>query len=391
MTDVKHIALLVDASRAYGRGICTGVSRFAMERDDWNILLQEQKSVPDISLWLKRNKVDGIIAFIPDKKLGKQLKAARVPVVDVHGQGNCPGVPVFDTDPYQTARLVADFFMQAGFTHYAFCGYPGIYFSDCRESAFAGTLREHQAGVYSYMPRPKVRNCTDLFQRERGTAEREDDLSSWLVKLPKPVAVFACNDIRGQQVINACRTSGISVPEQVSVISVDNDEIVCELCRPKLSSVMPDTKQIGYSAARALSALLEGGAGECYLHNIPPLRIVERQSADILNVDDARVMQAERLIRDRSCSGQLSLDMLCEAAGCSRSTLDSLFKKHLGHPVSREIIRIRLGRSKRLLLDSDLSIDAIARQCGFFSATYFCRFFKRETGTTPARFRDSRK
>jgi LacI family transcriptional regulator len=98
------------------------------------------------------------------------------------------------------------------------------------------------------------------------------------------------------------------------------------------------------------------------------------------------VVTTSRIIRDRACRG-ISVDQVCELAGCSRSTLDNLFKKHLGRPVAGEMLRVRLSRGMRLLENTNQSIEEVGRECGFNSATYFCRFFKRETGTTPALYR----
>jgi LacI family transcriptional regulator len=176
------------------------------------------------------------------------------------------------------------------------------------------------------------------------------------------------------------------MPTDVSVMGVDNDEILCRLCRPTLSSIAPDTEGIGLMAADLLTRMLDGEQIEPRLFNHPPLRVVERQSTDITTAQDPIVMTASRIIRDRACHG-ISVDQVCEMAGVSRSTLDNLFKKHLGRPVAREMTRIRLSRGMRLLENSNLTLEEIARKCGFLSATYFCRFFKRESGSTPAQYR----
>ena len=216
--------------------------------------------------------------------------------------------------------------------------------------------------------------------------EYEPALAAWLARLPKPIAILACNDIRGQQIITACRDLGISMPSDVSVIGVDNDEILCRLCRPTLTSIAPDIEGIGQLAADMLNRMLDGQPVASGLHTLPPLRIVERQSTDITTAQDPLVLAASRLIRDRACHG-ISVEQVCDLVDCSRSTLDNLFKKHLGRPVAQEMLKVRLSRGMRLLETSTLAIEEVARECGFTSATYFCRFFKREAGTTPALYR----
>jgi len=212
-----------------------------------------------------------------------------------------------------------------------------------------------------------------------------EHLAAWLGSLPKPVGILACNDIRGQQVINACRELGIRVPEEVSVMGIDNDGIICRLCRPTLTSIEPDMEGIGRLAAKLMAAMLAGSPVDL-IHQIPPRRIIERQSTDTLVAGHPAVVEAAHMIRNRISTG-ISVEQLCESMGTSRSTLDNLFIEFLGRSIAGEIKRIRLQYSRNFLLNSNLALGEIAKRCGFSSATYFCRFFKRETGRTPHSFR----
>lgn len=384
----RHIALLVPASGGYGRGLCQGVANYALEHEEWLIFPHERAEFMKLPSWLKKGHIDGIIGFITTPELGRQITGLGVPIVDVQGEGNCPSAPVLDTDPEQVARLAVDFFLQAGFIHFAFGGYPGMFFSDRRSAAFTRILQARGHAVHTYAPPAKVAATVLSHFREVRGLEYEPALAAWLTKLPKPVAVLACNDIRGQQIITACRDLGISMPSDVSVIGVDNDEILCRLCRPTLTSIAPDMEGIGHLAAEMLDRMLDGGKVAARLHNVAPLRIVERQSTDITTAQDPIVLAASRIIRDRACHG-ISVEQVCDLVDCSRSTLDNLFKKHLGRPVAGEMLRIRLNRGMRLLENTSLSMEEVARACGFHSATYFCRFFKRETGGSPAAYRNS--
>jgi len=386
MPRIRHIALLVPASGGYSRGIIQGVASYAMEQEDWLIFPYERAEFMKLPSWLKKGHIDGIIGFISTPELGRQIKALGVPIVDVQGEGNCPDSPVIDTDPGIVALLAADFFTQAGFNHFAFCGYPGIFFSDNRSAHFSRILQSRDQAVHVYLPPPKVSaTIWHQFKEMRGL-EYESALAAWLTRLPKPVAILACNDTRGQQIITACRDLGISMPSDVSVIGVDNDEILCRLSRPTLTSIAPDSEGIGRMASEMLTGMLNGETVEVRLYNHPPLRVVERQSTDITTAEDPVVLTASRIIRDRACHG-ISVEQICELVDCSRSTLDNLFKKFLGRSVSQEMLRIRLSRGMRLLENSSMPVEEVARECGFLSATYFCRFFKRETGTTPAFYR----
>jgi LacI family transcriptional regulator len=383
MPGLKHIALLVDGSRAYGRGIFRGVAEFAGKRDDWLILPQERNRSDNLPAWLRSNRVDGIIAFIPNARFGKALYKLGVPVIDVRGEGFAAGEHVFDSDPESIARLAADFFQRAGFGHFAFCGYPGVFFSDRRQAAFVRLLKQagHEVRVYD-----GPGGDPDYFLRERSSMEYEPDLRRWLAGLPNPVAVFACNDVRGQQIINACREGGIDMPGTVAVMGVDNDDMLCELSRPTLTSIEPDTRRIGHEAAALLTRLMAGRRVPAALVNIPPVRVVERQSTDTVPVEDPLVLRAMRLLREQACVG-LTVEEVCVKLDCSRTTLDNLFRSRLGHTVSAELIRMRLNRAIQLLRDTDQPLGQIARRCGLPSVAYLCRFIRRETGKTPGQFR----
>ncbi|BDU78003.1 XylR family transcriptional regulator [Mesoterricola sediminis] len=388
MPRIRHIALLVPASGGYSRGVCRGVATFALDRDDWLIFPYERAEFTKLPPWLKKGHIDGIIGFISNPDLGRQITSLGVPIVDVQGEGNCPDFPWIDTDAEVVAGLAEDFFTQAGFAHFAFCGYPGVFFSDRRSDAFTGLVRGKGVEPHVYEPPPRVTTTIRNQFREMRGLEYEPALAAWLARLPKPVAILACNDTRGQQIITACRDLGISMPADVSVMGVDNDEILCRLCRPTLTSIAPDTEGIGILAGRLLNAILEGEAVEPRLYKQPPLRVVERESTDVTTAQNPLVLAASRVIRDRACRG-ISVEQVCELAGCSRSTLDGLFKKHLGRSIAGEMVRVRLGTAMRLLENTTLTLDEIATACGFQSATYFCRFFKRESGSTPAQYRSA--
>ena len=386
MKKPTHIGVLVDASRAYGRGIYRGVANFAETREDWIILAHERPELDALPGWLKKAGVDALIAYIPNRKLHRKIRALGIPVVDVHGRCRSPEIPVIESDDEVIVRLAFEFFQQSGFEHLAYCGYPGIFFSEQRAEAVrlqALKLKD----VHLYTPSTRKRVGEDLYRFEKGLAGHEADLSKWLHALPKPVAILACNDIRGQQVINACREGGIRMPEEVAVLGVDNDQIICRLCRPTLSSIEPDVEEIGFLAAQLVADQLAGKVVAAR-HRVPPRQVVQRKSTDTVAASHPAVVHAARLIRDQDFSAA-SVEQICEATGVSRSTLDKLFLQHLGRSVAGEIARIRLQRSQNLLRNTESSLAEIAQGCGFSSATYFCRFFKRSTGQTPIAYRRS--
>lgn len=374
---------MVDASRAYGRGICRGVANFAETRSDWLILPHERPELNQLPDWMRKTRLDGIIAYIPNAEIYRQIMSLGICAVDVHGR--CPGreIPVIESDAREISQRALDFFLNCGFQHLAYCGYPTVFFSDQRQEAFAAQVAKLNRPAHFYNPAARGKLGPDLYQFEKGTGTDARDLARWLRGLPKPVAVLACNDIRGQQIINACREAGLKTPEEVAVLGVDNDEVICRLCRPTLSTVEPDVERIGYLAAELIEAQLRRKPVDGS-YQVPPRRVIERQSTDTVAANHPAVIKGARMIRDTK---NISVEQICEDVGVSRSKLDRLFYDELGRSIAGEMIRVRLQRCQSLLAGTDQSLSEIARQCGFSSATYFCRFFRRVTKTTPNAYR----
>ena len=201
------------------------------------------------------------------------------------------------------------------------------------------------------------------------------------------MAVFACYDGRALQVLEACQLLGLNVPEQVAVLGVDNDELVCELANPPLSSVQPNARRSGYEAAALLARLMRGEKKSVVpTHQVQPVRVVERQSTDVVAVADAKVAAALKFIRQHACAGADVGDVL-RAVPMSRTRLEEKFKALLGHSPHRQIVQQRIARAKHLLVESKVAISEVAEQAGFDNASYLSVAFRRETGLSPFAYR----
>jgi LacI family transcriptional regulator len=214
----------------------------------------------------------------------------------------------------------------------------------------------------------------------------EAAVAAWLEGQRRPLAVFACNDTCAQQVLNACRERGVRVPEEVAVLGVDNDDVLCNLCDPPLSSIDPNADELGYRAAALLDRLMCGDRAESDRFVIRPARLVERASTDTVAIGDPITAKAARFIRDHVGEGIAPKDVL-RYAGRSRSDLEQRFRRWLKHGVHAEILRRRLDRASVLLQRSDLDLSAVAQRAGCSSATHLCRLFRRQFGCTPTEFR----
>jgi LacI family transcriptional regulator len=197
---------------------------------------------------------------------------------------------------------------------------------------------------------------------------------------------MACNDVRGQQILDACNRVELAVPEEVAVIGVDNDELLCELCNPPLSSVIPNPECIGYKAAELLDRLMAGKKPEPDPLRIAPLGIATRQSTDVLAIDDPEVAVAVKFIREHACEGARVNSILAHVP-LSRSILERRFRKYLGHSPQQMLRGTQLERVKQLLIKTDLPLSKIAELAGFKHTEYMCVAFKRQVGRSPGAFR----
>ncbi len=380
-----RVALLIESSRAYGRGLLTGISRYVRQHGPWSIFLQERSLGESSPGWLRTWQGDGMIARVDNRPLAEAICRLGLPTVDVRFAVADLCLPSVRTNDEEIARLAAEHLMERGFQHFAFCGFNGADFSDLRRDYFVRHLQK--AGficeVFDDPQRP--RQAGTLRHEEHGL-KYEDRVVRWLAKLPRPIGLMACNDVRGQQVLNACRAIGVAVPDDIAVIGVDNDVILCELSDPPLSSVMPNCERIGYEAAGLLAALMNGGQAPATPLYVEPAGIVTRRSTEVLAIEDRHIATAARYIREHACAGITVTDVLRQVP-LSRSTLERRYVQMLGRSPKEDILRARLNRAKQLLVETDFALPLIAEKIGFEHPEYLNVIFKKKTGLTPGQYR----
>ena len=194
--------------------------------------------------------------------------------------------------------------------------------------------------------------------------QEQDDVARWIDSLPKPIAILACNDIRGLQVLDACRRIALPVPERVAVLGVDNDVVLGELSDPPLSSIDQDLERIGYEAASLLDRLMSGESPPPGPVLVEPLGVVSRRSTDAVAIDDPAVAIALRLIRQHACD-QIGVDFLADHTNLSRACSSGGSRPPLGRTLQGQIHDSQLERIKQMLVETDLKLDSIARRSGF--------------------------
>ena len=387
MAKTWQVALIMKSSQRYDRRIVRGVAARVHETGSWSLYVEEdpQLRIPELKSW----RFDGIIADFDDRKTAETVGELSIPVVGIGGgfgwYDDDAGIPYVTTDNEAIGRLGAEHLLDRGFTRFAFCGFPPNRingWSAMRGRAFR--RRVESAGF----------SCSTFTGRKRTArqwGQLQGELSAWLASLEKPVGLMTCNDIRARHVLEACRNLGVRVPDDMAVVGVDNDEVMCELTKPPLTSIEQGSRQIGYEAALLLERLMAGEAVAGGRTLLGPEGIVVRQSSDILAIEDDDGRQGGRFHPAARCDPIQVSDVL-KLLDVSRSTLDKKFRATLGRTVHAQMQRVKIDEAKRLLATTDMAIRHIAPRCGFGYLQYFTTVFRQHAGRTPGQYRrDSRR
>lgn len=377
MSAIPKVALLVETSNTYARGLLRGVVSYIHEHHPWSLFLVEHSRGETLPAWLARWKGDGAIARIENLAIAKTVRGLGVPTVDMSEARLLPSLPWVGTDDAAIAHMAAQHLMERGLRHFAFVGDNNFAWSQGREQAFVRLIRE---GGFDCA----VHNTLSTGARQADATTR--NLDAWLARLPRPVGIMAAYDPVGKQVLDACRSRDIRVPDEIAVIGVDNDELFCALVDPPMSSIILDTHGTGYAAAALLDRMMSGEQIRGQGHLFAPIDVATRRSTDILAIGDRDLADAVRFVREHACEG-LSVQDLLKAVPLSRRVLESRFLKVVGRTPHAEILRVQLNRVKVLLRESRLTLEEIAERTGFEHVEYLSAVFRKKEGIPPSRYR----
>jgi LacI family transcriptional regulator len=374
------VALIIETSLGSGRDILRGVARYVREHEPWALYHEPHGLEDSVPQWLRRWNGDGIIARIQTRRIAQQLAASGIPVVDVLGVVPALPFPLVHVDNLAIARMAAEHLLERGFRQFGFFGIEGENWSEQRYAGFCAAV----AGVASQVP---IYRLPRDAKGRRSWERAENHIARWIAVLPKPAGVLICSDQRGSQFLEACRRAGVLVPNELAVVSVDNDEPLCEVCLPPLSSIEPGHLNVGYQAAALLDAMLRGASPPRKALQLEPLETVTRLSSDALAVSDPRIGMALRLIRDQAASG-IRIDGIAREVGLSRSVLQRRFRAILHRSVHQEILNVRIRHARELLATTEISLAAVAERSGFKHQEYLGAVFRARIGKTPAQVRE---
>jgi LacI family transcriptional regulator len=376
------VALLIETASSYGRGLLRGIARYARLHGPWSFFLEpggQDETPPPLRDW----GVDGVITLFRTRRQARRLLALRIPTVDL--DFTLPGLVPWGVcnDEDGVARTGAEHLLSRGLRHFGFVGWAAVVdgislWESRRRKVFVETVARagFGASVYAWPAR----------EADRAWGREQKSLARWLKGLPRPAGVMASNDQRARHVLEAARLAGLRIPDDLAVIGVDNDETLCELSTPSISSVALDTDTIGYQGAAMLDRLMGGRRVPRRAEVVPPLGVIARRSTDMLAMADPAVVAAVRFM-DANIGRPIRIADVLRVTQLSRKTLEVRFRKGLGRTPHEELQRRRLDRVKTLLQQTDWPLKQIARAAGFTYVEHLHLIFRRDVGMTPAKFR----
>lgn len=384
---MPKVALLVETHAGYARGILRGIARYVHLHGPWLIYVPAEElppvdlALPSVVPW----DGNGIIGRILTRRIADQVLSAGVPVIgmDLSEDQLAPGNPLSQIselrpDSQAAGRMAAEHFLERGFSQFAFCGYAGQIWSRHREDGYRARLAEagFPCSVYNWSQRRQA----SVWERQRS------HMIQWIRSLVQPVGLMACNDHCGRQVLEACMVAGLHVPEDVAVVGADDDQLLCDLANPPLSSIKFNAEKAGFRAAELLAGLMSGSTADAQQVLAEPLGVTARRSSDVVAVEDRHVARAVRFIRDNARRSIQVSDVVSES-GIGRRALEIRFRKTFKQSIRSRIQREHLAWAKRLLAETELPMVKIAELSGFNSLSYLSNVFRQRTGMTLAQYR----
>ena len=386
---MPQVAVVLPTSVNTSRELLRGILQFVHLHGPWSVHIIEGREGEQKLLRPDRWEYTGLIGHLSNRRYAEHLLAARIPtiIVDPIAASLEPTNPFFrlsrvmcDNPPI--GQQAANYFLEKKFRHFAFVGEVNDeLWSEDRRIAFCDRLRQNGFSCEAY-PKLPVSARKD-FSIEQAI------LCAWLKRLPKPVAIWAANDIRGRQVLNSCLKTGIAVPQEAAVLGVDNDEMICETTTPQMSSIKMNTEQVGAKAAHVLDLMMrdrKGGALRPTVIRYGFSHLVTRRSTETVQIPDILVGRALEFIRINA-GISVTVNDLVRNLHVSRRSLETRFKTTMGRTVYAEIIYSRLARVQTLLRETPMTIDSIAEACGFASASHLGTVFRAHFSMTLSAFR----
>lgn len=373
---IPRVLVCQNLSAGFSRQVAEGVSRYSHQHGPWDVVVIDDLFHPIKELTAYPDAA-GIIAMAPTVESRRVLEQPGVPIVLTQDLDN-GGLPRVGPNDPLVGRMALESFRAKGFKRAAYCGSVMGTSSLMRRDAFLQAAEHCGMDCFAFEE--------NVFEGMERYPDMTEHLRQWLTELPKPIGLLVFCDSIAMTVLHFCRSLHIHVPEEIAVLGVDNDALLCNFTSPRLSSIDHGAHRIGYEAAELLDELMRGGSPPDQPVLVDPVGVVERQTTDTMAVDHPDLVAALTFIRRNAMDGIHVRDVL-EEVPLSRRMLELGFKRTLGRTVHQEILRVRIEAAEHLLTNTNMMLPDIAQHCGFGGDSQFSRVFKRLTGVSPSQFR----
>lgn len=378
-TETPRIAILVDTATSWGRRTVRGILDYTLQHGSWDVWVAPKGQNETFSLPAEE-QFDGVIARVSTKALQDELVSSKLPIVNVSGiQFQKSPFPRVCVDQRMCAALALEHFKSRALRHLAYVGPRHLDYVKQHERAFEHAVTSSSMTCHTYSNKPTKGD--DYFWHPS-----QKRLITWLKSLPKPIGIYTWGFEVGRDLVLACRKAGLQVPHDVAILGGDYDELLSDASHPALSGILTPAQQIGYEAASILHQQIQGDKVSRSPLFLSPKTVVERLSTEVMAIDDAQVQQVIQYLQAHACEN-ITVDDILRKVPMARRALERKFKSLLGRSPAKEICRIRIQRARKLLAETNLSMQDIAEACGYTSYTYLGNVFKKETGISPGRYR----
>jgi LacI family transcriptional regulator len=380
---MHKIILQIDISEQYGQSLLKGIARYSKEHGPWVFcrmpqFYRETLGMEGIVNFAREWEANGIIAQLYNDLDIKKITDAGIFVIAEDFKERFADIPNITGGYREAGEMGAIYFLEKGFRNFAFYGFKNIVWSRERSEGFENFLNTQGYEVHHF-------DHEEAPSRELWYY-KPSVLSRWLQSLPKPIAIMACDDERGQHLTEACKHARIRIPEQIAVLGVDNDILICNLSDPPLSSISLDTEKGGYEAARLMDMMITGKISEPYDIMVKPTQIITRQSTDIASAKDEYIARALKFIH-QNIENRINVTDVIKEVPLSRRALEKRFQETTGTGVYKYIYNLQIQKFAQKLLETEKSIFEIALESGFSNSKNISRQFKHVKGCTPREYR----
>lgn len=374
-----RVILLMDYSSEHDRKLLRGMMRYSKENGPWQfyrpspVFLFRENPEEWAIRWAKEWKADAIIGRWDESKL-EMLKDIDIPIVLQNNKSRSRVLSNLTGDYFATGQMAAKYFIKKCFANFAFFGLRGIVWSEERCKGYENKVRECNGTFYSYFVNDHV--------------DDTGDIARWLRSLPKPIALFCCDDSHALLITEICKINNVDVPDQVAVLGVDDDELLCSISDPPISSIRMDVENGGYLTCQLLHESMRINSNAPFNVSIKPLAISERASTMKYDISDKHVLDIVTYI-DEHYSEDIRMEHLLKRVPMSRRSIEIRFKKSMhGCTIYQYLLQVRVNRMAEMLVSTDMVFSDIVYHVGFRDIANVSRIFRRYKGCSPTEYRD---